>query len=294
MTSSFQLGTDGGQRWRDLGMRMATAAVAIPLVIVGLLWLPISIIIAIFGLTMAIGAHEWSRLVEAGAAGHVMLIFVTLALTAFGVKLILVSSPVASIVFAVGVAMGLLASLAGVWMVCTAATEVPINLIRGALGWFFGAFVFIGALAALASIGSGVGGGQRILMFFVLIWLVDVGGYAAGRLIGGFKLAPRVSPRKTWAGAIAGVAAAAVAAGIYGGLFNTDADGWVFALAGAWLAMVSIFGDLTVSLLKRRAGLAETGVLFPGHGGVLDRLDGLVFAAPWFALIALWLFFWNV
>ena len=111
------------------------------------------------------------------------------------------------------------------------------------------------------------------LWTLVIVWATDIGAYFAGRTIGGPKLAPKLSPNKTWAGLIGGMAAAAiVGAGIawWGGLP-------AFCLiAGAPLAVTAQIGDLFESWLKRRSGVKDSGKLLPGHGGVLDRLDGVV------------------
>ena len=125
-----------------------------------------------------------------------------------------------------------------------------------------------------------------VLTFYLLavVWGSDIGGYAAGRAIGGPKLAPRISPGKTWAGFAGGVVLAALAGG--GIVLLTDGRD---ALAGAILALllapVAQAGDLFKSFFKRRAGVKDSGSLIPGHGGVLDRVDGLIFAAICFALL---------
>lgn len=117
-----------------------------------------------------------------------------------------------------------------------------------------------------------------------LVWATDIGAFFAGRAIGGPKLAPRVSPSKTWAGLIGGVALATALAVIL-----HDAYGLPAALAGATpvLAVLAQLGDLYESTLKRRAGVKDSGHILPGHGGVLDRLDGVVPVAPVAALLVL-------
>lgn len=109
-----------------------------------------------------------------------------------------------------------------------------------------------------------------------LVWACDIGAYFAGRTIGGPKLAPRISPNKTWAGLLGGVAAAT----IFGGVMHGQGLPFLLAMATPLLAVLSAGGDLYESWLKRRAGVKDSGTLLPGHGGLLDRLDGVVPVAP--------------
>ena len=121
-------------------------------------------------------------------------------------------------------------------------------------------------------------GEAMILWLFAIVWATDVFAFFAGRAIGGPRIAPAISPSKTWAGLGGGMAGAAVAAGGLALLFDWAAGAAIaaFALAGALLAVVAQAGDFFESSLKRRAGVKDSGGLLPGHGGVLDRVDGLV------------------
>ncbi|WP_088185430.1 phosphatidate cytidylyltransferase [Sphingobium sp. Z007] len=115
-----------------------------------------------------------------------------------------------------------------------------------------------------------------------LVWATDIGAYFAGRSIGGPKLAPRVSPSKTWAGLAGGVLAALV----LGFLLHRFAGLPIqLAAASGILAVAAQLGDLLESYMKRRAGVKDSGTLLPGHGGVMDRLDGVATAAPLAALL---------
>jgi phosphatidate cytidylyltransferase len=115
------------------------------------------------------------------------------------------------------------------------------------------------------------------LWALALVWATDIGAYFAGRSIGGPKLAPTISPNKTWAGLIGGVAAA----GVFGAAMHVWADLPLrLTLATPLLAVLAQGGDLYESHLKRRAGVKDSGNILPGHGGLLDRLDGLVPVAP--------------
>jgi CDP-diglyceride synthetase len=115
-----------------------------------------------------------------------------------------------------------------------------------------------------------------------LVWACDIGAYFSGRTFGGPRLAPAISPNKTWAGLGGGV----LAAGLFGALMHVQYGlPWRMTLASPALAVVAQAGDLFESWLKRRAGVKDSGNVLPGHGGVLDRLDGLVPVAPLAALL---------
>ncbi len=128
-------------------------------------------------------------------------------------------------------------------------------------------------------------GRETIFWLFAVVWATDIGAYAAGRLIGGPRLAPRISPNKTWAGLVGGVLAAAGAGVVLALLFDIPVSP-PLALFGGFLGLISQAGDLWESMIKRRFGKKDSGSLIPGHGGVLDRLDGMMAAAPALALVA--------
>jgi phosphatidate cytidylyltransferase len=132
------------------------------------------------------------------------------------------------------------------------------------------------------------GGWLAVLWVLLVIWSSDIGAYLSGSLIGGPKLAPRLSPNKTWAGLIGG----AVLAGVLAALFVLSAAPGLVAfsspvalfLIGFLLAVWSQLGDILESSLKRRFNVKDSGNLIPGHGGVLDRIDSLIFTVPVVAL----------
>jgi phosphatidate cytidylyltransferase len=115
---------------------------------------------------------------------------------------------------------------------------------------------------------------------WLLTWLSDTGAYLTGRKFGRRKLIPHVSPNKTWEGLIGGLALATITSVLCAWLFGLDINFALAALAGLVLAVVGVFGDLTESLIKRQAGVKDSGALIPGHGGMLDRLDALLFTFP--------------
>jgi phosphatidate cytidylyltransferase len=115
-----------------------------------------------------------------------------------------------------------------------------------------------------------------LILILLVVWVTDIGGYFAGRGIGGPKLWPRVSPKKTWAGAVGGFAASLVVAAGFA-LFGLGRTAPLLVL-GAALSIVSQLGDLFESAVKRRFGVKDSSRIIPGHGGLLDRLDGFVAA----------------
>jgi phosphatidate cytidylyltransferase len=122
------------------------------------------------------------------------------------------------------------------------------------------------------------------LWALALVWVCDIGAYFSGRAIGGPKLAPAISPNKTWAGLMGGV----LLASAFGAAMHVfDGLPWRLTLATPALAVVAQAGDLFESWLKRRAGVKDSGTLLPGHGGILDRLDGLVPVAPLAAFLVI-------
>src|SRR5579883_3365205 len=133
---------------------------------------------------------------------------------------------------------------------------------------------------------SQAGGRALLIWLLAVVWATDIGAYAAGRSIGGPRLAPRLSPRKTWAGLAGGVLSAALAGGAAALLLAVPAPLLLVALS-AGLAIVAQLGDLAESLAKRRFGVKDSSGLIPGHGGVLDRLDGLLAVVPAVALLTL-------
>lgn len=128
-----------------------------------------------------------------------------------------------------------------------------------------------------------------VIFLLLLIGAADIGAFFAGHRFGGPKLAPRISPGKTWSGAIGGLLSATAAAALAATLLPGIPFGpGLAALSATLLVVVSVLGDLTISLLKRHRGLKDTSRLLPGHGGLLDRVDSLSAAAPAFALLFWW------
>src|SRR5258708_10126597 len=179
--------------------------------------------------------------------------------------------------------------------VCTAAGWIDASLVVAALGlapvalpsprlriWAATGFCYAAAaeIASLLVRLDQACGFVALILILLVVWVTDIGGYFAGRGLGGPKLWPRVSPKKTWAGAIGGFAAGLVVAAGFAvaGLGKTGP----LLLLGAVLSTASQFGDLFESAVKRRFGVKDSSHIIPGHGGVLDRL-GRSFGSVWLA-----------
>ncbi len=196
-----------------------------------------------------------------------------------------------SIVGVLLIALALIAAVQGGYafatLVALGACVMLYEWRRIVHGWGFGwqaagfVYALVPALALLwirerFTIDTAPLGLELLLWVFVTTWSVDIGAYFAGRSIGGPRLAPAISPNKTWAGLIGGMVAAAVLGGLWVWLLQLPT---VLIVLAAPFAAAAQGGDLFESWLKRRGGVKDSGGWLPGHGGALDRLDGLVVVA---------------
>lgn len=129
-------------------------------------------------------------------------------------------------------------------------------------------------------------GRETILWILACVWATDIGAYFIGSLAGGAKLAPSISPSKTWSGLVGGMCFSAVVSAACGLVFDAG-ETVMLAVTGLAIAVVAQGGDLLESAAKRRAGVKDSGSLIPGHGGILDRIDGLIAALVFIAAIRL-------
>jgi len=166
--------------------------------------------------------------------------------------------------------------------------ELPARFGRGAvtMNLLAGMLVLSGAFVALTAMHeSPEFGAVYIMMLLLFIWIADIAAFFTGRRFGRHKLAPMVSPGKTWEGVAGAVIAVAIAAPVAAGILHLPKlQGIYFSLLVIVSVAFSILGDLTESMFKRRAGVKDSSQLLPGHGGVLDRIDSLLAAAPVFML----------
>jgi phosphatidate cytidylyltransferase len=187
------------------------------------------------------------------------------------------SITIAPVAVALGAAEGVVPALVlvGVGVVLVGGVA-KLTKTRSPL-WLAAGVAYVGlpclAMAWLRALpGDGL---ATLLWVLALVWATDTGGYVAGRSVGGPKLAPRISPNKTWAGLIGGMIAAA-AVGLVASLLRQDIAASIAVPLSAALAVVEQAGDLLESAVKRRFGVKDSSRLIPGHGGVLDRVDGLL------------------
>jgi phosphatidate cytidylyltransferase len=155
--------------------------------------------------------------------------------------------------------------------------------------WWSAAGVYYTGFPAIAMIGirqDPLYGFEAIIYLFIVVWSTDTGAFFAGRFIGGPKLAPSISPKKTWAGLAGGTVVAGVA-GILFAVWFGQTSLYAILFLSLGLALISQLGDLGESAIKRYFGVKDFSSFIPGHGGVLDRLDGLVFAAIGAGLVAI-------
>jgi len=260
-----------------LRQRILTAIVAGATLLLVLFVLPANAALAVIIALMLAAAWEWSGLLGGvGLAGRLAYVAAIALLLAF-VTLRMSDAASVALILKLGLAWWF-AALVWVFFYPT-AIAIPVR-------WLCGALVMIPAYMALVSLYSFA---PAILLFaLAVVWAADVGAFFAGRRFGRVKLAPAISPGKTWEGVIGGLAAVVVllVAARLAGLEMDVAVVIPFCLA---VATLSIVGDLTVSMFKRNAGVKDSGTLFPGHGGVLDRIDSVAAAAPLFALGLGWI-----
>lgn len=258
-----------GKAARNLAARVASAvilgSVFLAAVFAGTPWFA-AIVIA----GAMVSFHEWSRLTSASAA----------SVDRWGPLAVVPLAPLVGLVWDPAAGLGLMVVLAaGVYAIFRALHRAaPAYSAFGLL------YVGIPALAILWMRDQPEAGLGLVLWFCATIWVNDVAAFASGRSIGGPRLAPTVSPAKTWAGFAGGVAGAICVGAAASWLLDWDRPGMAMLL-GAILAAIAQLGDLFESAIKRQFGVKDSGVLIPGHGGLLDRMDGFLAAAPAAALI---------
>lgn len=235
----------------------------------------IVMIVAVLALTWFGGLPF--RLLAAAIAGA--MFFEWLAMTPGGLKVnrIALIAAFALVVLAIAAGAGAIVIL-GLIIAAGAAAGILAET-KGQGRWVVTGFCYAALSGFALSFlrGDSDAGLIAILFLFAVVWITDIAAYFAGRFFGGPKLAPAISPGKTWSGAIGG-AVGGVAGGMLVAMWANAASYGIFVIA-LLLSIISQFGDLFESSVKRQAGVKDSGNLIPGHGGVMDRVDGLVAAA---------------
>ncbi len=270
-----------------IGQRILTAIIIAPLTLAGVFLLPPFGFSLFIGAVLVVSAWEWANL--GGIEGIYRYAYAGFFGLLLGAVAFLPPIPVLSISLVWWLVALVLVSCYPRLRDCWRHSSVV--LLMGLLA-LLPAWV---AMVALKSLPQGdplivaanpliSEGNYLILLLFFIIWGADIGAYFVGRAVGKRKLAPNVSPGKSWAGFFGGVLAAVIVGGVmtlwYGKPLLYRIDGLIFLLLCGSLAMVSVLGDLTISMFKRNRDIKDSSHLLPGHGGFLDRIDSLLSAAP--------------
>jgi phosphatidate cytidylyltransferase len=262
-----------------LRTRILTAVLLVALLLGVVLWLPLIATFVTFTAIVLAGAWEWSAFLREP----------TPALRTLYVAAIAVVLPVIWQLTETRTGTAVVLAVAVIWWIVAFAWVVlaPHRAARWSAA-LAGLLALVPAWVALMRLRLDMPRGAEWLLFvLILVWVADIGAFFVGRRFGKIRLAPEVSPGKTWEGLLGGVAVSALVA-IAGAAWFAIPAGIFVPLCLITVAF-SVIGDLTESLLKRFAGMKDSGTLFPGHGGIMDRIDSVTGAAPVlvFGLIAL-------
>jgi len=273
-----------------LKQRILTAIILGPLILWSVIAFSHTALAIEFGIFLTLAAWEWARLsgIHQQAGRVAYAIFVMLGMLALTVLLHSHMNLLTPVLIIVG-----LWWLAASFVIFifnkrdnTAIAAMPFSTV--VLNLVAGLIILLGAFVALTGLhlhDSTVAGYVFILILFVIIWVADSAAYFTGRAFGKHKLAVHVSPGKTWEGVFGAMVAVLLVAVVVAQYLGDTLSQTIIFIAIALITMViSIVGDLTESLFKRRAGVKDSSQLLPGHGGILDRIDSLVAAAPVFLL----------
>lgn len=266
-----------------LKTRIITALILAPIAIGGIFFLPPLGFALFTGAIISIGAWEWANMSGISGQGGRVAYGAFVAAVLYG----LINVPAVEVLWL---------SLAW-WILCFVLVR---GYPKGSEKWggvparaIMGLFVLVPAWVGLnhlrtGSLNFGAIDNNLLLILYVfcVVWVADIGAYFAGRAFGKAKLAPRVSPGKSWAGVWGGLAAVGVFAVVASLLASASGSQMLLlVIASLVTGLVSVLGDLLESMLKRFRGIKDSSQLLPGHGGIMDRIDSLTAAIPMFALI---------
>lgn len=268
-----------------LKQRIITALILLPIALGGFFLLEGAGFALFIGLVVSLGAWEWARLAgfeaQSYRVGYAGIVAVSL--------LLLYLVP--------GLAPWILGASVLWWLLATFLVltypKTSENWSSAACKLLFGFLILLPAWQGLVLIKQWPLGNWLILSVMVLVWAADIGAYFSGKAFGKRKLAPQVSPGKSWEGLYGGLLLSLIITTVVAVSREWTAGELILGLMGAAVVvLVSVVGDLTESMFKRRSGIKDSSNLLPGHGGVLDRIDSLTAAIPVFAVL-LWAANWG-
>lgn len=260
-----------------LATRVLTATILGSFVVAGILYLPVALMTGFFAIAVFVGAVEWALLAGATTWQSRLAYAVITVGLAFAIYLACREFAALNLLLSIGCVWWALAS---VWVIryqLRGAPAIHSRMVLGLCGWL----VLIPAISAVWLLQEQ--SPRLLLALFATVWSADILAYIGGKTIGRHRLASRVSPGKTWEGLFVAVAGTLLLAGFAAQLINPAQFAVVIAVV-AVTVMAAVVGDLLESLLKRMRGVKDSGALLPGHGGILDRIDSMLAAAPVFTL----------
>lgn len=247
----------GRRSWSDVGPRFASAIVLIALTATAL-YIGSYLFAAVVGAVYGGAYREWETMVSRAPLSPVGMVLVGLVV-------------LSGLIYPL---LGFVASLVVIAVACVVAAAMG----REGLLWRIAGLVLFGLLivSALTMRGEGMAGIWAGVYLGTVVWMTDSAAFFTGRQIGGEKLAPDISPSKTWSGALGGLALG-TGAGLVVWLFATESPIWIGLLLSAAISILGQSGDLAESAIKRHFRIKDSGDIIPGHGGLMDRLDSLTF-----------------
>jgi phosphatidate cytidylyltransferase len=264
-----------------LKTRVITAVILGPLVLAAIIFLSPQYFAIFSAVVLALGAWEWGDL--SGLPARSRIFFSGAVLLAFQAMWDFDAEVQRSLLHAAVVLWGIIFW----WLKSYPASAATWG--SSPKRTFLGLFILCFAWLSLNLLKQDENGVFLILLLLAMVWSADIGAYFSGRKWGDRKLAPHVSPGKTWAGVygalVVTVAVTFLILFFSGYIAPEDGSGWfMFALLAVFITVVSIVGDLAESMVKRHRGVKDSGKLLPGHGGIMDRVDSLVAALPLYTI----------